>query len=523
MLWAKSPLKLIILIALTVRLVAAIFAQGFGMHDDHFIVIEAAQSWVDGTDYNNWLPQNQENPQPQGHSFFYVGLHYLFLLFFKTIGIASPVFKMFLIRLIHALWSLLVVYYGYLITQKLSNTKTANQVGLLLALLWFMPFLSVRNLVEVACIPFLIIGFWLVINAPEHKKQYLQYFVAGLIMAISFSVRFQTLIIVGGVALALLFYKKWWQAIIFGLGALLSIVIIQSVVDIYIWGKPFAEMIEYIRYNIEHRFEYGVDNKLMYIELIIGMLIPPVSLFIFTGMFKNTRKNLILFLPVIIFIAFHTYFPNKQERFVLTVVPMVVMLGVMGFNAISETSNWWQKRQKFIKGSYVFFWIVNIILLLVITTSYSKKARIEAMVYLSKYKVNSIVIEDSNHKNALYLPQYYLGQWGMVYGISQYSINRADSTFFYNKGRTISNISSLQYFNQSPDSIKPQFIIFSGIENLGQRITNVKRYFPSLKYEKTINPSNLDRVLLMVNPINENQALYIFSTGVNGSLTLREN
>ena len=47
-------------IALAVRLLAAFFSQGYFAHDDHFLVIEAAQSWADGHDYNNWLPWNQD-------------------------------------------------------------------------------------------------------------------------------------------------------------------------------------------------------------------------------------------------------------------------------------------------------------------------------------------------------------------------------------------------------------------------------------------------------------------------------
>ncbi|MCB0484019.1 MAG: hypothetical protein KDC37_05600, partial [Flavobacteriales bacterium] len=55
----KYPLPTVLLLALVPRLVAAIFSKGYGMHDDHFLVIEAAQSWLDGFDYNRWLPWNQ--------------------------------------------------------------------------------------------------------------------------------------------------------------------------------------------------------------------------------------------------------------------------------------------------------------------------------------------------------------------------------------------------------------------------------------------------------------------------------
>ena len=48
--------KLILLAALIARLIAVLFSQGYGMHDDHFLIIESSNSWANGTDYNNWLP-----------------------------------------------------------------------------------------------------------------------------------------------------------------------------------------------------------------------------------------------------------------------------------------------------------------------------------------------------------------------------------------------------------------------------------------------------------------------------------
>jgi len=48
--------KTILISALIIRLIAAIFSQGYGMHDDHFLIVEASASWVDGFDYNHWLP-----------------------------------------------------------------------------------------------------------------------------------------------------------------------------------------------------------------------------------------------------------------------------------------------------------------------------------------------------------------------------------------------------------------------------------------------------------------------------------
>ena len=271
--WQEKPLQSIIILALVIRLVATVFSRGYGMHDDHFLVIEASQSWVEGIDYNNWLPWHQVNPVPSGHSFTYVGIHYLFFLAMKYLGIADPQLKMFIIRLIHALFSLIVVIFGYKITEKISGLKNAWQVGLFLALLWFMPFLSVRNLVEITCIPFLVIGIWYIINAESKKHVLPAYFIAGLVSGISFSFRFQVLIFLGGTGLSLLIMKKWKEAFIYAARALISIAILQGITDIIIWKKPFMELKEYIIYNIAYKNAYGTNNYLMYISLLAGILI----------------------------------------------------------------------------------------------------------------------------------------------------------------------------------------------------------------------------------------------------------
>ncbi|MQY78241.1 MAG: hypothetical protein GH151_03475, partial [Bacteroidetes bacterium] len=70
--WNKNPLLFVLVTGAIVRLLAVFFSKGYGMHDDHFLVIEAAQSWVDDFDYNNWLPINRPDNIPTGHSFFYV-------------------------------------------------------------------------------------------------------------------------------------------------------------------------------------------------------------------------------------------------------------------------------------------------------------------------------------------------------------------------------------------------------------------------------------------------------------------
>jgi len=491
--WESRPLILIILVAAILRLVSAVFAKGWGMLDDHFLVIEIAQSWVDGGNFNHWLPWAPENEGPTGHTFFYAGLHFVLFTIFKWIHLDDPQIKMFVVRLIHAAFSMVVVVLGYKITQTLSDKKSARLAGLLLASFWFMPWLSVRNLVEIVAIPFLFISTWLIVKPETRDKMLLTFLWAGFVAGISFSIRYQTMMYAGGMGLALLFQKQFRQALIFGIGYLISVVVLQGVVDMLLWGYPFAEFIEYVRYNVEYRNAYISGEWYKYLLLLTGILIPPISIFLFTGMFKNYRKRLIIFLPTLIFLAFHSYFPNKQERFILTIVPFIILIGIMGWNELVHQNNFLLRNKKFLRGAWIFFWSVNIVLLIAVSTMYSKRARVEAMTYLYNYdNVTAILLENTNGTNIQIMPQFYLGEWILRYEVTQ-----------------VKPMSLLPDFKVSPE-IEPRFVIFFHSDNIEERVKSMELVFPNLEYETTVQPGFVDKVMHWLNPYNVNEEIFIY-------------
>ncbi len=495
LLWAEKPLLIIIWLAIIFRFIAIIFAKGFGMHDDHFLVIEVSQSWIDGVNFNHWLPGSDANAQPSGHSFFYTGLSYFLFYLLHLLQINDPQTKMFVVRFIHAAFSLITVYYGYKIVEKIDNKSSAKIVGILLAIYWIMPWLSVRNLVEVVCIPFLILGIWFIVNSEQKKNIMLAYFLSGIFFGLAFSVRFQTLFFTAGVGLALLLLKRWKASVYFLLGLIPCICIIQCGSDYYFWGYPFAELGEYIRYNVENAYNYLTSSWYTYILLLLGILIPPISFFLFFGFFRTWKKHLLLFLPTLIFLVFHSYFPNKQERFIIPIFPFIIMLGVIGWNDFVVKSKFWQNHKQWLRGSWIFFWVINIILLFFVSTMYSKRSRVESMVYLSKYKnIHNILIEDSNHGRSKRPPQFYLGQWVKVRE--------------YANSKEYSPLSKVYAGAQKSDY--PDFILLFGDKNLEKRIDSIKTIAPHIQYETTIRPGLIDIVLFKMNPINSNQTIYIY-------------
>lgn len=494
--WEDKPLQLILLTAFVLRVIAAVFSKGFGMHDDHFLVIEPAQAFLDGGADYNWLPGQNGTTQPSGHSWFYVGLHYLLFGFLGWIKVGNPEVKMYIVRLIHAIYSLSIVYLGYKIAERFSTREIAKKTGLLLALFWFMPCLSVRNLVEVVCVSPILYSAWRLMKYEKQTPSLFYHFITGLILGIAFSIRYQCALYIGGIGLVLLFQKRWRTALLVGSGAVISVILVQGVIDYFIWGYPFAEFREYVQYNIDNAYNYETNKWYSYLLLVVAILIPPVSICLILGFFRKWKQLMMLVFPTILFFAFHSYFPNKQERFILPAVPFIIIAGMIGWEEWIQTSDFWKRKRGLIRGFWIFFAVINFLLLPIITTLYSKRARVESMNYIRQKgeKFTYLLLEDTNRDDCKMPPRFYLGFWPSLYNVSQtYPVSEFKKRM-----------------DQSPLTDKPRYALFFEDKRLKSRVDSIKNIFPEMTYETTITPSFVDDILYKINPKNTNQVIYIY-------------
>ena len=481
--WVKY--KWIIFSAIAIRLIAAIFSQGYGMHDDHFLIIEASSSWVDGFDYNNWLPWTEGNKGPDGHSFSYVGLNYIYFLVMKFIGISDPKLLMFFNRLIHAVVSMIIVVYGIKITRKFSTEKNAVIVGWLLALMWVIPILSVRNLVETSAAPLLILGFWFLIR----EKGIKDFLWAGLLIGVAVSFRYQIGVFAIGIAAYYFFQWKWKPFLLFCLGVLAIFIFTQGFIDYLIWGYPFAEMLGYIVYNMNQGTAYMPNhNYFMYFLVLAGSMLFPFGLLMMAGFFRTWKKYFILFMPTLIFILFHTFYPNRQERFVLTILPFFIILGVIGYDLFKESKT----KEKLWKFSWIAFWLLNIPLLFFASTTYSKKSRVESMyaIYDNGKDTNMILCEGTGNNRTSMLPRFYSGNW------NTFMVDRTDTTMSLNVH----------------DDYIYDYIYFFDEKDLAARIKEYKTIYPKMSLKQKCPPSLIDALLKKMNPRNANEYIEIWET-----------
>ena len=529
LIWFKKqfrdhPLRSIIVLAFFVRLIAVFFAKGYMMHDDHFLTIEPSGSWAAGKNFNDWMPGiGNNNPHPEPISFFYLGFLFVFFKIFYFFGIDNPDTQMYIIRFLQACYSLLIVYYGYKITEILSNKKNAAQVGILLALIAILPNFSVRNLVEMVCIPPLMIGFYHLlrgvrlknsriggvefsspVNAemPNRSSEIKGLMIAAILMGLAVGVRFQTGLLVALVGLVLLFQSNFKNAFIFGVVSFAAFFVTQ-LDDVLLWGgEPFQHLKGYFEYNKLHANDYP-GSPFAYLSFIGIFILPPVSLFLLFGFFRSWKKYLLIFLPILGFLLFHILYPNKQERFILPALPFVVMLGVIGWNEFVTSSAFWQNRKSLLRGCWVFFWSLNTLAMLVLCFTYAKKNRVESMLYL--YEQNdcrNFALEFSHSEGGSMMPQFYSGEWTNYYTWNRDAKPEEDMLNFKHNEEVTSN--DLQ------PRLEPNYFLFYEGDRLDERIAAVKKYYPSLTYNATIYAGWFDEVLHSLNPKNTLETIQVY-------------
>lgn len=201
-------------------------------------------------------------------------------------------------------------------------------------------------------------------------------------------------------------------------------------------------------------------------------------------------------LPALLFFAFHSYFPNKQERFVLPCIPFFFMAGMAGWHWVEQQSTYWKNHPKLLRGSWTFFWVVNTLLLVLLTPSSSKIARVDAMTWLyhNQHRWSHYMIEQSPAWNIVIPPLFYSDN----YSVNPYVISGekpADIVFAELKAQNLP---------------LPEFILFAEKKDLEARIERVKPYVKGLTYETTIESSYLDKTMAWLNPVNADLKYYIY-------------
>ena len=495
-------LKKILFLGLFFRILATIFSKGYAFTDDHFEVVELAQSILE-KGVSGTFPSI-----PKGEAYIfnliYIEIHTLIFGLCETFGLYNPEGKMMVARLVHALFSMFTIYVGYRLTERLSNRlNDAKIVGLLLAIFWVFPFLSVRDLREFVCIPPMMLGCYYACANPLQTKQILW---AAWWFTVAFVFRYQVIFVPFVIGLWWLFNKQNWQkALIFGIAFGVFFMLTQGLFDYLTWGNPLASLKTYASYNADSAnialYPNGPWHR--YIGTVAGLFLGFPFLLLLAGYFasvvggdtnhggKSDRK--MLFWASMLFFAFHSYYANKQERFILPFLPLFIVLGIIGFRDIYEKYSTKKWLRGFTKFAVVWFVILNTVLLFILSVTYTKRSRVESMNYLR---------EKGDLQNML---------------IQNYEFSQPEAPFYLQKQYDYFTVDTHEKMAVLPKElysnkrIKPNYIILVGNTDLEKRLMEVKKVFPTMQHEVDIEPSFVDNIAYLMNPShNHNETFYIY-------------
>ncbi|PCH99175.1 MAG: hypothetical protein COB85_00505, partial [Bacteroidetes bacterium] len=268
-----------------------------------------------------------------------------------------------------------------------------------------------------------------------------------------------------------------------------------QITDLFTWGYVFAEVREYIEYNLANSVTYFNAPWYNYILMVAGFLVPPISFFLIFGFFQDWKKHLVIIIPVLLFFVFHSWHPNKQERFILPVLPFIIILGTIGWQRFLDNSEFWKKRQGLYKSLWVFFWTVNLALGIIFTFSYHKKARIQSMEFLGQQPDYVNVIVESTHTDkAILLPRFYSKSWK-----SEVVLDQAVSY------ETISEFMKSRH----PDS-RPNYLIALENKNIAERIAKFESNICELERVAYFEPGIYDSFIHWLNPVNRNETCTVY-------------
>ena len=359
----KSDLLWILAIAALLRLITAIYSTGFNHPDELFQVLEPAHGILYGYWYKTWEWERGIR------CWFLAGVYAGLLKPFVIAGghglprLDDPRNLSFIVRLITGLFSLVSVWAAYMLTLRFSGRPAARIAGAFLAGWWLFVYFSVRTLTEPIAMNLVMVSLILTLEAMDHRgrRSSLLSLAGGLLAGIAFAVRFQSGVFGLSFAAILVLKKRWPLAVYFSIGVLLMVAMV-GVIDLATWGNFLHSPIEYFKFNVLEggaSREFGTAPWHRYLTGLGRYATVPLWPFvIFFGFYtlKDFRRTWPLWLTILPYWFLHQFIGHKEDRFLIPIMPFVVITAVTGWRSWIQTCH--SKFQRWAKTAVLLLVLI---------------------------------------------------------------------------------------------------------------------------------------------------------------------
>jgi len=401
--------KRIIFVVLVYSL-AVYFSSGYYHFDEHFQLIEFAglKLGINTPSDMPWEYKSQLRPALQPL------IVYLICKVFMLVGFYNPFAIAFFLRLISAILALFASLAFYRVFEnEIKNEKHRKIFFLLNIFLWFAVFNKVRFTSENWSASIFMIAIY--VYFLKDRKQIINILFSGLLLGISFIIKFQLGFFIAGFCAWLFFIKKEniksLMLLIFGILIAISIGVI---IDYWFYQQWVFTAWNYLQQLLFAKYVGSFENEpwWYFFDETFNKTIPPFSIafmlsFVFVFFFKPKHILTWILFP---FLLIHFFIGHKEIRFLFPVIPFMPFLLVYSHEVLIEKfANYRTIVQRKVPKFFIsLFWIFNTIFLLIITfKSADSQISLYKTIY-DKYDGNVVIyyIENNPYHRVLDIHYY---------------------------------------------------------------------------------------------------------------------
>lgn len=266
----------------------------------------------------------------------------------------------------------------------------------LLGFYFAAPLFLTRPMVESLVAPFLLLGTALACRYWTNPARW-SLVLSTFVFAAGATLRPQAGIVAFALPMAVVYRRRWADLAVLGLAGAAAFVV-TGLIDGAIRGGFHESLRTYVAFNLQHSSDFGVSPWYTYLILLLGATLPPAFLARYRG-FPWRQRYEPLFPAVAvfgIFVAAHSLVPHKEERFMIPIMPLLLLL-------LTPLAAWLLEHGP--RWRVVYFTGLNLVLLPLMVLNPPQKTGMSLARYLDAHAdLRNVILADK----AMFVPSVFI-------------------------------------------------------------------------------------------------------------------
>ena len=374
------PLVSALVLGALARAMAATFGMSFHARDDYFHVLEPALAFLADPHFH-WEQSTLAGAGIRSH--LVPRLVTLLLQAAHATGFTSPKAALQFVYCAIGAYSLLSIVGVHVLSGRLLSPPARILATFFSALHFAMPYAGTRLLIEAMAMPPFLFALY-VATWPKPSR----FFLSGMLLGLACWLRLQVAAAAIGMFVTLAFSsyrvlgtKKAAAYLSAFVGGGLLTFLLQGLFDLATAGKFLGPLLGNLAANAKPQEELTRSSTFSYLGMWLLLTVPPATLVIFPPLVSAMRRIPLISVSFLSFVFLHSLIPHKEERFMLPILPLFLMLLAAAIVLLWTPSyrQHWPRLTRFAKPTVLFLLVIHGVALGIAITNQSQKNLFQAM------------------------------------------------------------------------------------------------------------------------------------------------